>query len=223
MVLGLIVLQNSFEHLYKQVSLHIGLRQCCYNHCDQGPSLSRFSQTGFTTYVIGVGGNLNQLEVEAIASDPDSEHIISVADFSAMDSVIDEIVAATCAKSSECPCHYLWLIYFYALYYYFFLLLIYNMTYMDCIMRLQSFQLCTFNAVHVKLQHFVPQQCSVITSTHCLFLHRLTNVSRYCEFIKWHTDIGPGAHLLRLSLSQQLTCWLEYLYKLLIKIEFEVW
>lgn len=48
-----------------------------------------------------MGGNLNQSEVEAIASDPDSKYLIPVADFSAMDAIIDEIVAATCAESSK--------------------------------------------------------------------------------------------------------------------------
>lgn len=66
-------------------------------------TVSRFSWTGFSTYVIGVGGNLNQSEVEAIASDPDSKYLIEVADFSLMESIIDDIVAATCAESSEYP------------------------------------------------------------------------------------------------------------------------
>ena len=54
---------------------------------------------GLTTYVIAVGDNLNDTELEAIATDPDSEYLIPVADFSQMDSIVDTIVQKTCAAS----------------------------------------------------------------------------------------------------------------------------
>ena len=58
---------------------------------------------GFETYVIAVGNNLNYSEVQAIATNPGpaSDHLIPVADYAAMDGIIDQLVAATCSASGE--------------------------------------------------------------------------------------------------------------------------
>ena len=85
-------------------------RQCCDSgpagsgqHITTSSERSAASPTDLETYVITVGDNLNYTEVEAIATNPGpgSDHIIPVPDFSSMDSVVDQIVAATCAASGE--------------------------------------------------------------------------------------------------------------------------
>lgn len=61
----------------------------------------RLYLAGIKTYVIGVGNNLNKSEIDVIASEPHSKYFLSVEDFSAMNSIVDEIVATACADPGE--------------------------------------------------------------------------------------------------------------------------
>lgn len=70
----------------------------------QQSSVTNFTHvclTGIKTYVIGVGNNLNKSEIEVIASEPHSKYLMSVADFSAMNSIVDDIVATACADPGK--------------------------------------------------------------------------------------------------------------------------
>ena len=51
---------------------------------------------GIQLFSIGIGGNVLQSELQAIASDPDEVHIFNVADFASFDAILGGLVQETC-------------------------------------------------------------------------------------------------------------------------------
>lgn len=62
---------------------------------------ARLQAIGASVYAIGIGSNLNIDELEAIASDPDSQFMYLVDDFNGLQNIIDQVLNGTCCDSYE--------------------------------------------------------------------------------------------------------------------------
>lgn len=51
---------------------------------------------GIIMFAIGIGGRVNQAELEGIANDPDSDYVFNVDSFDALPNITDAVVNQTC-------------------------------------------------------------------------------------------------------------------------------
>jgi len=60
-----------------------------------------FHNYGITSFAVGVGSGVNNLELQEIASDPDEDYLISISSYSSMDDFILKIGASVCQTSND--------------------------------------------------------------------------------------------------------------------------